>query len=98
MYTNEVFRFTQSNVKFGPSFVGNHQMSREMWLFNHKIQAGNFGQLRIFGNIKCQETVIKLINFVRISNYNQNGKVERTSFSKQLVQRSQKNSQPTKIN
>ena len=42
--------------------------------------------------------LIKSINFIRISNLDRNGKVEMTSFSKQLVQRSQEKSQPIKIN
>ena len=30
---------------FKPLFVGIHQVLREIWLFEHKFQARNFGQL-----------------------------------------------------
>ena len=36
---------TLSNLKFDPSFAGIHQVLREIWLFEHKFQARNFGQL-----------------------------------------------------
>ena len=53
---------TQSYLNFEPSFVEIHQVFREIWLFEHEFQAGNFGQLRIFGGIKF---VNKL--FIKIS-------------------------------
>ena len=52
-----------------------------------------------FGSIKfVNKLFIKLLYFIHIFNQKQDGKADMTSFSKQLVQRSQKNSQPTKIN
>ena len=44
--------FTQSNLNFGASFVGIHQVLREIWLFQHEFQAISSGQLWIFGGIK----------------------------------------------
>ena len=58
---------------------------------NHKFwQTSNFRGIRFVNKL-----FIKLVNSISISNQNLNGKVEITSFSKQLVQRSQ-NSQQTK--
>ena len=37
--------FTKSNLNFEPSFLGIHQVLREIWLFEHKLQGRNFGQL-----------------------------------------------------
>ena len=60
---------TQFNLNFEPSFVGIHQVLREMWLFEHEFQARNFGQLWIFGGIKfVNKLFIKLLNLIRISN------------------------------
>ena len=36
---------TQSNLNSKLSFVGIHQVLREIWLFEHKFQARNFWQL-----------------------------------------------------
>ena len=58
----------QSNLNFDPSFVGIHQVLREIWLFEHEFQATNCGQLRIFGGIKfVKELFIKLVSSIRIS-------------------------------
>ena len=35
----------QSDLNFEPSFVGIHQVLKEIWLFEHEFQAINFGQL-----------------------------------------------------
>ena len=35
----------QSNLNFELSFVGIHQVLKETWIFEHKFQARNFGQL-----------------------------------------------------
>ena len=35
----------QSNLNFEPPFVGIHQVLREIWLFEQKFQARNFGRL-----------------------------------------------------
>ena len=97
--------FIQSNLNFEPSFVGIHQVLREIWLFEHKFQALHLFKIEILANFEflggmkfVNKLFIKILNFIRISNYTRNGKVEITKFSDQLVQRSQKNSQPTKIN
>ena len=37
----------QSDLNFEPSFVGIHQVLKEIWLFEHEFQARNFGQLLI---------------------------------------------------
>ena len=36
---------TQFDLNFESSFVGIHQVLREMWLFEHELQTRNFGQL-----------------------------------------------------
>ena len=36
---------TQSNLNFEPLFAAIHEVSRKIWLFEHKFQARNFGQL-----------------------------------------------------
>ena len=35
----------ESNLNFEPSFVGIHEVSREIWLSEHEFQARNFDQL-----------------------------------------------------
>ena len=61
--------FKQSNLNFEPSFVGSNHVLREIWLFEHKFRARNFGQSRIFGGIKsATKLFIKLLNFIRIPN------------------------------
>ena len=35
----------QSNLNLDSSFVGIHEVQRETWLFEHKFQDRNFGQL-----------------------------------------------------
>ena len=37
--------FAQSYLNFEPSFVGIHQVLREIWRFELEFQARNFGQL-----------------------------------------------------
>ena len=59
----------------------------EIWLFEHDFQTRNFGQLQIFGGIKfVNKLFMKVLNFIRISNYNRNGKVEIATFRQKLVQ------------
>ena len=36
---------TQCNLNFEASFAGIHEILREMWLFERRFQAKNFGQL-----------------------------------------------------
>ena len=36
---------TQSSLNFEPSFTGIHELLRGVWLFEHKFQTKNFGQL-----------------------------------------------------
>ena len=62
---------------------------------NFKLEI--LANFEIFGGIKfVNKLFIKLLYFIRVSNLNRNRKAEITSFGKKLVQRSQKNSQPTK--
>ena len=51
----------QSNVNFEPSFTGILEVLREIWHFEHKFQARNFGQL--FEYQICQQTVHKINKF-----------------------------------
>ena len=37
--------FTQPNLNFEPLFAAIHEVLREIWLFEHKFHARNFGQL-----------------------------------------------------
>ena len=70
----------------------------EIWLFEYEFQNKNFGPFKIFGGIKfAKKLLTKYLHFVSVFNQNRNGKTEITSFSKQLVRRSQKNSQSTEI-
>ena len=72
-------------------------MLREIWLFEHELQARNFGQPRIFGGIKLINITVNRINkFHSHFQLKSNGKVEITSFSEQLSQRSKNNSQYSK--
>ena len=55
---------TQSDLNFEPSFIEIRQVLREIWLLKHEFQARNFGQLRIFGGIKCvNKLYIKLLKY-----------------------------------
>ena len=52
-----------SDVNFEPSFVGIHQVVREIWPFEHEFQSGNFGQLNFWEYQICQQTVHKIAKF-----------------------------------
>ena len=59
----------QFNLNFEHSFVGIHQVLREIWLFEHEFQTRNFGQLRNFGSIRfVNKLFIKLLDSISISN------------------------------
>ena len=58
---------TQSKLNFKPSFVGIHEVLRELWLFKHKFQARNFANFEFLGVSNLSKLFIKLINFIRIS-------------------------------
>ena len=56
---------TQSDLDFMSSFVGIHQVLREVWLFEHEFQARNLGQLSILGGIKfVNKLFIKSLDFI----------------------------------
>ena len=64
-----ILDFKQCNLNFELSFVRIRQVLREIWLFVHEFQAGNFGQLRIFGGMKfVNKLFIKLLDSICISN------------------------------
>ena len=53
------------------------------------FQAKNFSQLLIFWDIKFLDKLfIELLNFIHISNHNQNGIVKLVNFSKKSIKRS----------
>ena len=43
-----------------PSFVGIHQVLREIWPFEHEFQFRNFGQFNFWGYQICQQTFHKI--------------------------------------